>query len=99
MSNDIYDSAFTTAQQPMRLSGLDTFETKTDDGKTIAGHHFMESPHKFSDIGNNVTFQDDVTFTAAIAQWATRGMLQKDGKSLRDRAFLLRALRALRGFA
>jgi hypothetical protein len=68
MSNDIYDSAFTTAQQPMRLSGLDTFETKTDDGKVIAGHHFMESPHKFSDIGNNVTFQDDVTFTAPIAK-------------------------------
>jgi hypothetical protein len=68
MSNDIYDSAFTTAQQPMRLSGLDTFETKTDDGKTIAGHHFMDSPHKFSDIGNNVTFQDDVTFTAVVVQ-------------------------------
>jgi hypothetical protein len=43
-SNDIYDPDFTTAQQPMRSSGLDTFETKTDDGKTIAGHHFMESP-------------------------------------------------------
>ncbi len=67
MSHDIYDSAFTTAQQPMRLSGLDTFETKTDDGKVIAGCHFLESPHKFSDIGNNVTFQDDMTFTAAIS--------------------------------
>jgi hypothetical protein len=50
----------------MRLSGLDTFETKTDDGKVIAGRHFMESPHKFGDIGNNVTFQDDVTFTVPI---------------------------------
>ncbi len=48
----------------LRLSGLQTFETKTDDGKIIAGHHFMESPHKFSDIGSNVTFQD-VTTTIA----------------------------------
>jgi hypothetical protein len=30
--NDIYDAAFNGSQQPMRLQGLDTFETKTDDG-------------------------------------------------------------------
>src|SRR5258708_38234861 len=35
MSNDIYDSAFPTAQHPMRFNGLDPFETKTDDGKII----------------------------------------------------------------
>jgi hypothetical protein len=67
LSNDIYDAAFNGAQQPMRLIGLDTFETKTDDGKTIAGRHSMSSPHKFSDIGNGVTFQDDVTFSAPVA--------------------------------
>ncbi|HXH38398.1 MAG TPA: hypothetical protein VNN08_07200 [Thermoanaerobaculia bacterium] len=65
--NDIYDAAFNGAQQPMRLQGLDTFETKTDDGKTIAGRHSMPSPHKFSDIGNGVTFQDDVIFSAPVA--------------------------------
>jgi len=65
--NDIYDAAFNGAQQPMRLSGTDEFETKTDDGKTIAGRHFMASPHKFSDMGNGVTFQDDVTFSAPVA--------------------------------
>lgn len=68
LSNDIYDAAFNGAQQPMRLQGLDEFETKTDDGKTIAGRHFMSSPHKFSDMGNGVTFQDDVTFSAPVAQ-------------------------------
>ena len=65
--NDIYDVAFKGAQQPMRLQGLDTFETKTDDGKTIAGHYFMSSAHKFSDMGNGVTFQDDVTFSAPVS--------------------------------
>lgn len=64
--NDIYDVAFKGSQQPMRLQGLDAFETKTDDGKTIAGRHFMASPHKFSDMGNGVTFQDDVTFSAPV---------------------------------
>ncbi|HSY50879.1 MAG TPA: hypothetical protein VLC46_18895 [Thermoanaerobaculia bacterium] len=65
--NDIYDAAFNGAQQPMRLTGLDTFATKTDDGKTIAGRHSMASPHKFSaDMGNGVTFQDDVTFSAPV---------------------------------
>ena len=68
LSNDIYDAAFNGAQQPMRLIGLDEFETKTDDGKTIAGRHFMASPHKFSDIGNGVTFQDDVTFSAPLTR-------------------------------
>jgi hypothetical protein len=65
--NDIYDAAFNGGQQPMRLMGLDTFETKTDDGKTIAGRHSMASPHKFGDIGKGVTFQDDVTFSAPVA--------------------------------
>jgi hypothetical protein len=65
--NDIYDAAFNGSQQPMRLQGLDTFETKTDDGKSIAGRHFMASPHKFGDMGNGVTFQDDVTFSAPVA--------------------------------
>lgn len=64
--NDIYDAAFNGSQQPMRLQGLDTFETKTDDGKTIAGRHFMASPNKFGDMGNGVTFQDDVTFSAPV---------------------------------
>ncbi len=66
--NDIYDVAFKGSQQPMRLQGLDAFETKTDDGKTIAGRHFMASPHKFSDMGNGVTFQDDVTFSAPVGK-------------------------------
>ncbi len=66
--NDIYDAAFNDSQQPMELQGLDTFETKADDGKTIAGRHFMASPHKFGDIGKGVTFQDDVTFSAPVAQ-------------------------------
>ena len=67
LSNDIYDATFNGSQQPMRLAGLDDFETKTDDKKTIAGRHFMASPHKFSDVGKGVTFQDDVTFSAPIA--------------------------------
>jgi hypothetical protein len=67
-SNDIYDAAFNGSQQPMRLQGTDTFETKTDDGKTIAGRHWMASPINFGDIGNGVTFQDDVTFTAPVAR-------------------------------
>jgi hypothetical protein len=50
----------------MRLQGLDAFETKTDDGTTIAGRHSMPSPHTFGDIGNRVTFQDDVTFSAPV---------------------------------
>jgi len=66
--NDIYDLAFKGSQQPMRLQGLDTFETKTDDGKTIAGHYFMDAPHKFSDIGNNVTFRHDVVFSAPVSR-------------------------------
>ena len=68
LQNDIYDSAFNGSQQPMRLIGTDEFETKTDDGKTIAGRHSMSSPHKFSDIGNGVVFQDDVTFSASITR-------------------------------
>ena len=51
----------------MRLTGLAVFETKTDDGKTIAGRHFMASPFNFGDMGNGVTFQDDVTFSAPVA--------------------------------
>lgn len=64
---DIYDAAFNGSQQPMRLQGLDTFETKIDDGKIIAGRHLMRSPYTFSDIGNGVKFQDDVTFSAPVA--------------------------------
>jgi hypothetical protein len=65
--NDIYHSAFNGSQQPMRLQGPGTFETKTDDGKTIAGRHFIAPPYKFGDIGKGVTFQDDVTFSAPVA--------------------------------
>jgi hypothetical protein len=65
--NDIYDAAFNALQQPMRLSGLVVFETKMDNGKTIAGRHFMASPHSFGDAANRVTFQDDVTFSAPVA--------------------------------
>jgi hypothetical protein len=65
--NDIYDAAFNALQQPMRLSGLAVFETKTDDGKTIAGRHFMASPHNFGGMADRVTFQDDVTFSAPVA--------------------------------
>lgn len=64
LSNDIYDAAFNGS---IRLIGYDTFEMKTDDGKTIAGRHSMASPHKFSDTGKGVTFQDDVTFSAPLA--------------------------------
>ena len=64
LSNDIYDAAFNGW---IRLIGDDTFEMKTDDGKTIAGRHSMASPHKFSDTGKGVTFQDDVTFSAPLA--------------------------------
>ena len=64
LSNDIYDAAFNGW---IRLIGYDTFEMKTDDGKTIAGRHSMASPHKFSDTGKGVTFQDDVTFSAPLA--------------------------------
>ena len=66
--NDIYDAAFNGSQQPMRLQGLAEFETKTDDGKTIAGRHWMPRPDHFGDIGNGVTFQDDVTFSAPVAR-------------------------------
>lgn len=66
--NDIYDAAFNGSQQPMRLGGDDQFETKTDDGKTIAGRHSMPSPHNFRDMGNGVVFQDDVTFSAPVTQ-------------------------------
>jgi len=64
LSNDIYDAAFNGW---IRLIDYDTFEMKTDDGKTIAGRHSMASPHKFSDTGKGVTFQDDVTFSAPLA--------------------------------
>jgi hypothetical protein len=64
LSNDIYDAAFNGW---IRLIGDDTFEMKTDDGKTIAGRHSMASPHKFSNTGKGVTFQDDVTFSAPLA--------------------------------
>lgn len=64
---DIYDAAFNGSQQPMRLQGLDKFETKIDDGKTIAGRHSMPSPHTFSDVGKGITFQDDVTFSVPVA--------------------------------
>src|SRR5436190_23775762 len=47
LQNDIYDAAFNGSQQPMRLGGLDEFETATDDGTTISGRHFMPSPHHF----------------------------------------------------
>jgi hypothetical protein len=63
LSNDIYDAAFNGW---IRLIGYDTFEMKTDDGKTIAGRHFMASPNNFGDMGNGVTFQDDVTFSAPV---------------------------------
>jgi hypothetical protein len=66
--NEIYDAAFNGSQQPMRLTGDDRFETKTDDGKTIAGRHSMASPHNFRDMGNGVVFQDDVTFSAPVAR-------------------------------
>ncbi len=66
--NEIYDAAFNGSQQPMRLTGDDRFETKTDDGRTIAGHHSMPSPHNFRDMGNGVVFQDDVTFSVPVAQ-------------------------------
>src|SRR6266550_8492371 len=54
--NDIYDAAFNGSQQPMRLTGLAKFETKTNNRKTIAGRHFMASAHNFGDMGNGVTF-------------------------------------------
>ena len=63
---DIYDAAFNGSQQPMRLQGQQEFETRIDDGTTIAGRHFIPLSFNFSDIGNNVTFQDDVTFTATV---------------------------------
>jgi hypothetical protein len=68
---DIYDAAFNGAQQPMRLQGQQEFETRVDERTTIAGRHFMPSSFTFSDIGNNVTFQDDVTFSATIGRSPT----------------------------
>jgi hypothetical protein len=42
----------------MRSNGLETFETKTGNGKIIGWTPFMESTHEVSDIGTTSRFQE-----------------------------------------